>query len=113
MNNRFIWLLVSFGILISSASLVNAAEHVTSPDGRISVTIGLKSGKPYYTVNYQNTPIIVPSHLGFLLDKGDVSRFHQLDCDEIWYYHAGCGMKIVILQNGQPKEVLLGIDTAK
>ena len=74
MNNRFIWLLVSFGILISSASLVNAAEHVTSPDGRISVTIGLKSGKPYYTVNYQNTPIIVPSHLGFLLDKGEIGN---------------------------------------
>jgi alpha-glucosidase len=54
--------------------LGNAAERVTSPDGQISVTVGLKSGKPYYMVNYQNRPIVIPSHLGFLLDDGEVGK---------------------------------------
>ena len=49
----------------------------------------------------------------FLLDKEDVSHFHRLDCDEIWYYHAGCGMKIFVLQGGQVKEFLLGVDTTQ
>jgi len=49
----------------------------------------------------------------FLLDKGDVSHFHQIDCDEIWYYHAGCGMKIFVLGDGQAEEFLLGVDTAR
>ena len=49
----------------------------------------------------------------FLLDKADVSHFHQIDCDEIWYYHAGCGMKIFMLSDGQIKTVLLGVDTAR
>lgn len=49
----------------------------------------------------------------FLLDKGDVSHFHQLDCDEIWYYHAGCGMKITVLKDEKIAELLLGIDTAQ
>lgn len=49
----------------------------------------------------------------FLLDKGDISHFHQLDCDEIWYYHAGCGMKITVLKDGKIAELLLGIDTAQ
>ena len=43
----------------------------------------------------------------FLLEREDVSHFHRLDCDEIWYYHAGGGMKIFVLQDGQIKEYIL------
>ena len=46
----------------------------------------------------------------FLLDKEDVSHFHQLDCDEIWCYHAGCGMKITVLNDGRIEEFFLGVD---
>ena len=30
----------------------------------------------------------------FLLDQNDISRFHRIDCEEIWYYHQGVGMNI-------------------
>ena len=46
----------------------------------------------------------------FLLEGDDVSHFHQIDCDEIWYYHAGCGMKIISLRDGFVEEILLGVD---
>ena len=46
----------------------------------------------------------------FLLEGDDVSHFHQIDCDEIWYFHAGCGMKIVSLRDGFVEEFLLGVD---
>ncbi len=46
----------------------------------------------------------------FLLEGDDVSHFHQIDCDEIWYYHAGCGMKIISLRDGNVEEILLGVD---
>ena len=49
----------------------------------------------------------------FLLDKEDISHFHQIDCDEIWYYHAGCGMKIIALSGGQVKEFLLGVEAGQ
>ncbi len=49
----------------------------------------------------------------FLLDREDISHFHQIDCDEIWYYHAGCGMKIYVLQDNVLKEYLLGMNTEK
>ena len=32
----------------------------------------------------------------FLLRSGDVSRFHRLKSDELWYYHAGSGLKLLI-----------------
>ncbi len=33
----------------------------------------------------------------FLLDQKDISHFHVIDCDEIWYYHEGCGMRITMI----------------
>ena len=41
---------------------------VTSPDGTVKVTVGVKSRKPYYTVQYAGKTLIAPSHLGFQLD---------------------------------------------
>ncbi|MBQ6972114.1 MAG: cupin domain-containing protein [Synergistaceae bacterium] len=49
----------------------------------------------------------------FLLDGGEISHFHQIDCDEIWYYHEGCGMKITVLDGKGKKEFLLGADVTR
>ena len=50
----------------------------------------------------------------FLLDRGEVSQFHEIDCDEIWFFHEGCGMKITILSpDGEVSHVYLGNDVGK
>lgn len=50
----------------------------------------------------------------FLLDSGEVSQFHEIDCDEIWFFHEGCGMKITILSpDGEVSHVYLGNDVGK
>ena len=49
----------------------------------------------------------------FLLEKNDVSHFHQIDCEEIWYYHEGCGMKISVIDQNGHGEIYLGNDYAK
>ena len=46
----------------------------------------------------------------FLLEKYEISHFHQIDCDEIWYFHEGCGLKITVLMQGEKKEIRLGPD---
>ena len=33
----------------------------------------------------------------FLLEGNDVSHFHVIDTDEIWYYHSGCGLDITCI----------------
>ena len=43
---------------------------VSSPDGTITVCIGVKDNKPYYSVSRGTTMIVTPSHLGFQLDGG-------------------------------------------
>lgn len=50
----------------------------------------------------------------FLLDRGNISHFHEIDCEEIWYYHAGCGLKVwLIMPDGSSEIKLLGLDRTK
>lgn len=50
----------------------------------------------------------------FLLDKNDISHFHVIDCDEIWYYHEGCGMRITMIdQDGKVSYADLGMNIEK
>ena len=46
----------------------------------------------------------------FLLESDEISHFHQIDCEEIWYFHEGCGMKITVIANHKTEEMLLGND---
>lgn len=61
----------------------------------------------YYAEVYRSSGCVaaeaLPGHAGsrsflstiyFMLPPGDVSRFHRLRSDEIWYYHAGCALTI-------------------
>ena len=34
------------------------------------------------------------SSIYFLLTQHDISHFHRIDADEVWYYHAGQTLKI-------------------
>lgn len=50
----------------------------------------------------------------FLLDKDEISCLHEIDCEEIWFYHEGCGLKITVLdRSGGREELLLGGDPDK
>ena len=47
----------------------------------------------------------------FLLDGADISHFHQIDCDEAWYFHEGCGLRVTsIAPDGAVSTVDLGPD---
>ncbi len=48
----------------------------------------------------------------FLLDGPEISHFHQIDCDEIWYFHEGCGLRVTVLFEGGTERLLVGNDLA-
>lgn len=50
-------------------SWMEAKETLTSPDGHLSLTTGLKGGAPYYEIRRDGKLIVCPSSLGFELDK--------------------------------------------
>ena len=54
-----------------------------------------------YTSSYsliQNNDRPLAGSIYFLLDQKDITRFHRLDCDEIWYYHQGVGINIYFVE---------------
>ena len=69
------------------------------------------------------SPVVFPTPNGsralsgsiyYLLGKQEKSSFHEIDCDEIWYYHEGCGMRVYILSaDGPAAEVRLGCDISQ
>ena len=77
---------VSSGVFVCNAKNV----VVTSPDGAVTVTVGVKDQHPFYMVNYQNRPLVSPSRLGFLLDDKEVGAHVKMERvsrdtkDETW-----------------------------
>ena len=88
-------LIVSLVILISNWCLgvmdCNAKnEMVASPDGAVTVTVGVKDHRPFYTVDYQGRTLVAPSHLGFRLDDEELGanmtmgKVGRSSKDETW-----------------------------
>lgn len=50
----------------------------------------------------------------FLLRGDELSHLHQIDCEEVWYYHAGGGLVITMIDpaTGGVDRALLGPDAA-
>ena len=50
----------------------------------------------------------------FLLRGAEVSHLHQIDCEEVWYYHAGGGLRITMIDpaDGSVTYAALGPDLA-
>lgn len=62
------------------------------------------------TVNFEGKRKLYTS-IYFLLGSNDISHFHRLKSDELWYYHAGSPLTVhVIDEHGEYKEYRLGIN---
>lgn len=47
----------------------------------------------------------------FLLSGAEISHLHEIDCEEVWYYHEGCGLKLTLVDGaGNVETALLGGD---
>jgi uncharacterized protein len=50
----------------------------------------------------------------YMLRSGEISRLHRLHSDELWYYHLGSSIKIVMIdQEGNKHTKLLGANLEK
>lgn len=49
----------------------------------------------------------------YLLEAGEVSRWHRVDADEIWHWYAGHPLSLTIVSEGEREPFVLGPDLAK
>jgi uncharacterized protein len=71
----------------------------------------------YYKQSFKSTEEIkdkarmLYTSIYFLLCSGEISHFHRLQSDELWYFHAGDSLSIhMIHENGNYEEVRLGLN---
>src|SRR4030042_6361899 len=60
-------------ILISTATLSQNPETVSSPDGNLMVKVTVENGKPMYSVTYKGKAILENSPVGLIVNEGDFS----------------------------------------
>lgn len=85
--SRQIFLILFLAVMLLNAK---AATKLSSPDGRITLSVGVKGGKVYYEVAHGGTKVLTPSFLGFRLKDGRldndfvISGTDTASCDETW-----------------------------
>ena len=63
-----------FVSLLSTAVLLAGEFALSSPNGRLKVTIGDNGGQAAYSVSYDGVQVLLPSRLGFEADFGDFTK---------------------------------------
>lgn len=75
----------------------------------------------YYRETYRSAQTIetaegytrnVSTAIYYLLENADKSRFHRIRSDELWFFHQGQALEIILLTDGQPTSIILGPDFA-
>lgn len=65
-----------------------------------------------YTAPFETEGRPLMGSIYFLLAGDDISHFHRIDCDELWYHHEGCALRVTVLRDGFCERLLLGSDLA-
>lgn len=55
-----------------------ASDTLFSPDGHIRVTVGVKGGKPFYSVERDGKAVVNRSYLGFVLNDGEMDSHFKV-----------------------------------
>ena len=67
-------LVIMAAVLLGAISTMAETKTVSSPDGRLQVTISNNDGKAYYAVTYDGRTVMEPSRLGLEADYGDFTQ---------------------------------------
>jgi predicted cupin superfamily sugar epimerase len=71
----------------------------------------------YYTETYRCAEAILNKNgdqrststaIYFLLNDNDVSNLHRIQSDELWFFHQGEPLEIVMIKNGISSSIVLG-----
>ena len=123
---RFVRFVILVSLVMNGVTKSNAGNvKVTSPDGAVTVTVGVKNQQPFYMVNYEGKAVVAPSHLGYLLNNGELGaktkmgKVARTQKDETWnqpwgenditHNHYNELMVNFREQSGQPMQVVFRV----
>ena len=78
-------------IFVLGWQTLSGQEKITSPDGKLELQFEVKDGIPYYSLNRDGKPVVLPSKMGFTLEwRDDLAHAFVLNdvkfdtFDEVW-----------------------------
>ena len=72
-------------MLLGSSVASAENKQITSPDGKLVVTVSDMDGRPSYSVSYDNVLFLKPSPLGMIANIGDFSSGMSLEKNCLLY----------------------------
>ena len=70
---------IVMAMLLGSSVASAENKQITSPDGKLVVTVADMDGRPSYSVSYDNVLFLKPSPLGIIANIGDFSSGMSLE----------------------------------
>ena len=67
----------------------------------------------YTIVNEKKQSRPVSTAIYYLLENDDKSLFHRIQSDELWFFHLGQPLEIIVIQDGHLVTFILGNDVKK
>ena len=71
-------IVVLVGLVVTSVMANAKSVKVSSPDGTVMVSVGVKNHSPYYAVSYQGRSLIAPSRLGYEMNYGKTEIYTKI-----------------------------------
>jgi uncharacterized protein len=62
------------------------------------------------TINISDKKRNISTAIYFLLENDDKSHFHRIKSDELWFFHQGNALEILIIENNNLRTITLGND---
>ena len=78
-NRNMMKFFIVMAMLLGSSVASAENKQITSPDGKLVVTVSDVDGRPSYSVSYDNVLFLKPSPLGMIANIGDFSSGMSLE----------------------------------
>ena len=78
-NRNMMKFFIVMAMLLGSSVASAESKQITSPDGKLVVTVADMDGRPSYSVSYDNVLFLKPSPLGMIANIGDFSSGMSLE----------------------------------
>lgn len=78
-NRNMVKFFIVMAMLLGSSVTSAENKQITSPDGKLVVTVADMDGRPSYSVSYDNVLFLKPSPLGIIANIGDFSSGMSLE----------------------------------
>ena len=95
---------------MNAEDIINKLEMLPHPEGGYYKETYRSEEQ---TINKEGNKRNTSTAIYYLLENNNISRFHRIKSDELWFFHQGNAIEIVSIKNNKLVSITLGNDIDK